>query len=172
MNLPVALIAAALVAGPPERERWEHHGCDQPVRVSEFRELMRGAYPSPFIEPGRRAHRQLLRARLCAVNKKQARTMRRDQRRARRPLRRVKRAVYGSPHRAHLVAIARCESGGDPRAVSPDGTYRGKYQFDSQTWGSVGGSGDPAAAPELEQDYRADLLYDARGAQPWPVCGA
>ncbi|HET9676102.1 MAG TPA: transglycosylase family protein [Solirubrobacterales bacterium] len=70
-----------------------------------------------------------------------------------------------------LEAIASCESGGDPTAVSSDGTYRGKYQFDYGTWESVGGSGDPAAAPEAEQDYRAALLYAQSGSSPWPVCG-
>jgi len=70
-----------------------------------------------------------------------------------------------------LEAIASCESGGDPTAVSSDGTYRGKYQFDYGTWESMGGSGDPAAAPEAEQDYRAALLYAQSGSSPWPVCG-
>ncbi len=71
-----------------------------------------------------------------------------------------------------LDTIAVCESGGDPSAVSSDGTYRGKYQFDSGTWASMGGSGDPAAAPEAEQDMRAAMLYAQAGAGPWPVCGA
>jgi len=70
-----------------------------------------------------------------------------------------------------LDAIGACESGGDPTAVSSDGSYRGKYQFDYGTWESVGGSGDPAAAPESEQDYRAALLYAQAGSSPWPVCG-
>jgi hypothetical protein len=70
-----------------------------------------------------------------------------------------------------LESIASCESGGDPAAVSSDGSYRGKYQFDFGTWESVGGSGDPAAAPESEQDYRAALLYSQSGSSPWPVCG-
>jgi soluble lytic murein transglycosylase-like protein len=73
---------------------------------------------------------------------------------------------------ATLDSIAACESGGDPAAVSPDGTYRGKYQFDYGTWASVGGSGDPAAAPEAEQDYRAALLYSSGGSSPWPICGS
>ena len=72
---------------------------------------------------------------------------------------------------ATLESIAACESGGDPTAVSSDGSYRGKYQFDFGTWESVGGSGDPAAAPEAEQDYRAALLYSESGSSPWPVCG-
>lgn len=70
-----------------------------------------------------------------------------------------------------LEAIASCESGGDPTIVSSSGTYRGKYQFSYSTWESVGGSGDPAAAPESEQDYRAALLYSQSGSSPWPVCG-
>ncbi len=70
-----------------------------------------------------------------------------------------------------LNAIARCESHGNPRAVSAGGTYRGKYQFDFTTWRSVGGSGDPAAASETEQDRRAAKLYRSAGAGRWPVCG-
>jgi hypothetical protein len=72
---------------------------------------------------------------------------------------------------ATLESIGACESGGDPTAVSSDGSYRGKYQFDFGTWESVGGSGDPAAASEPEQDYRAALLYAQSGSSPWPVCG-
>ncbi len=72
---------------------------------------------------------------------------------------------------ATLESIASCESGGNPAAVSSDGSYRGKYQFDFGTWESMGGSGDPAAAPEAEQDYRAALLYAQSGSSPWPVCG-
>jgi soluble lytic murein transglycosylase-like protein len=72
--------------------------------------------------------------------------------------------------RSTLDAIAACESGGDPAAVNAAGYY-GKYQFDLGTWQSVGGSGNPAEAPEVEQDYRAALLYERAGPSPWPVCG-
>ena len=72
---------------------------------------------------------------------------------------------------ATLESIASCESGGDPTAISSDGSYRGKYQFSFETWAAVGGSGDPAAAPEDEQDYRAAVLYAQSGSSPWPVCG-
>lgn len=72
---------------------------------------------------------------------------------------------------AALDSIAACESGGDPTAVSADGTYRGKYQFDYGSWASVGGSGDPSAAPVAEQDYRAALLYARAGTSAWPICG-
>ncbi|HEY8772739.1 MAG TPA: transglycosylase family protein [Candidatus Limnocylindria bacterium] len=72
---------------------------------------------------------------------------------------------------ATLNAIAACESGGDPHAISSGGSYRGKYQFDYGTWASVGGHGDPAKASEAEQDYRAALLYSRSGSSPWPICG-
>jgi hypothetical protein len=71
---------------------------------------------------------------------------------------------------AKLQRIAQCESGGNPRAVSPDGTYRGKYQFDQQTWEAMGGSGDPAEAPESVQDRLAVKLYNQRGSAPWGRC--
>ncbi len=90
-------------------------------------------------------------------------------------LRSERRELYaslpGGVSQATLDAIGACESGGDPTAVSSDGAYRGKYQFDYGTWASMGGSGDPAAASESEQDYRAALLYAASGSSPWPVCG-
>jgi hypothetical protein len=69
-----------------------------------------------------------------------------------------------------LQRIAECESGGNPRAVSADGRYRGKYQFDRATWRRWGGRGDPAAAPEWLQDQVALRLYRARGTSPWPNC--
>ena len=72
---------------------------------------------------------------------------------------------------ATLAAIAQCESGGDPTAVSSDGRYRGKYQFLRETWESLGGTGDPAAAPEAEQDRLAAKLLAEKGTSPWPVCG-
>ena len=69
-----------------------------------------------------------------------------------------------------LAKIAACESGGNPRAVSSDGSYRGKYQFTRGTWRAMGGSGDPARASEREQDRRALTLLRARGTTPWPSC--
>jgi hypothetical protein len=70
-----------------------------------------------------------------------------------------------------LEAIAACESGGDATAVGGGGLYRGKYQFSYETWQSVGGTGDPAAAPEAEQDRRAAMLLARDGAGHWPACG-
>jgi len=72
---------------------------------------------------------------------------------------------------ATLDRIAACESGGDPTAISAGGRYRGKYQFSRATWRAMGGSGDPATAPEAEQDQRAAALLAAQGTAPWPACG-
>jgi Transglycosylase-like domain len=98
-------------------------------------------------------------------------------RRERRSLRgdiRALRRTGGAPDvpvPAVLRSIAACESGGDPHAVGGGGAFRGKYQFDYGTWARVGGSGDPAAAPEAEQDRRAAMLYARADSSPWPVCG-
>jgi uncharacterized membrane protein len=107
--------------------------------------------------------RHQLRAALERAKQKRAKEIRRK-RAARRAA-----APAASPA---LQAIAACESGGNPRAIGGGGAFRGKYQFDYGTWASVGGSGDPAAAPEGEQDKRAAMLLARSGASPWPVCGS
>jgi len=71
---------------------------------------------------------------------------------------------------AVLRQIAECESGGNPTAVSPGGTYRGKYQFSRATWRNLGGKGDPVDASEAEQDRIALKLYRRSGTAPWPSC--
>ena len=79
--------------------------------------------------------------------------------------------VSGGPSEAQWAQLRQCESGGNYQAISASGRYRGAYQFDYSTWQSVGGAGDPAAAPPSEQDARAQMLYARRGSSPWPVCG-
>jgi peptidoglycan hydrolase-like protein with peptidoglycan-binding domain len=69
-----------------------------------------------------------------------------------------------------LERIAKCESGGDPTAVSADGRYHGKYQFSLETWADMGGDGDPAQADEAEQDRIAAKLLKQAGTTPWPNC--
>ncbi|HET6816532.1 MAG TPA: ubiquitin-like domain-containing protein [Mycobacteriales bacterium] len=76
-----------------------------------------------------------------------------------------------SPDGLNWAALANCESGGNPRAVSSGGTYRGLYQFTMSAWAGVGGSGDPIDASPGEQTYRAQLLYRRSGDAVWPVCG-
>ncbi|WP_459642632.1 ubiquitin-like domain-containing protein [Kineococcus sp. NUM-3379] len=79
-------------------------------------------------------------------------------------------SVAGADGR-NWAALAACESGGDPGAVSASGTYHGLYQFSVSTWRAVGGSGLPSQASPGEQTYRAKLLYARAGAGQWPVCG-
>jgi hypothetical protein len=69
------------------------------------------------------------------------------------------------------TALARCESGGNPREVSGDGKYRGLYQFTIGTWQGLGGRGDPIDASSSEQTYRAQILYRRSGDSSWPTCG-
>jgi hypothetical protein len=79
----------------------------------------------------------------------------------------------GAAARLNWAALARCESGGNPRAVNPAGYY-GLYQFNRQSWASVGGSGLPSQASAAEQTYRAQLLYNRVGGRwqgQWPNCG-
>ena len=122
-----------------------------------------------------RSERRVLRARLMTLTPARVSARTRALRKDIRDLRKRLRNRYGGapdvPIPAALAAIARCESHGNPRAVSSSGTYRGKYQFSFATWRAVGGNGDPARASETEQDRRAAMLYRRYGAGQWPVCG-
>jgi uncharacterized protein YabE (DUF348 family) len=69
------------------------------------------------------------------------------------------------------AALAECESGGNPRAVSSSGRYHGLYQFSVATWQSVGGTGLPSEASPEEQTYRAQILLERSGVGQWPTCG-
>jgi len=80
--------------------------------------------------------------------------------------------IPASVQALNWAALARCESGGNPRAVGGGGTYFGLYQFTLGAWAGVGGSGNPIDASASEQTYRAQLLYIARGASPWGACGS
>jgi uncharacterized protein YabE (DUF348 family) len=72
---------------------------------------------------------------------------------------------------ANWAALAQCESGGRPGAVSPNGLYHGLYQFSVDTWQRMGGTGLPSEATAREQTYRAILLFTRSGAGQWPHCG-
>lgn len=68
------------------------------------------------------------------------------------------------------AALARCESGGNPKAVSRNGLYYGLYQFSLPTWRAMGGSGLPTQASAAEQTARAQALQARSGWGQWPVC--
>lgn len=77
--------------------------------------------------------------------------------------------VYGGNNSGLLAKIKMCESGGNYRATN--GSHFGAYQFDIQTWNSVGGSASSGSdimnSPPNEQDVRAQTLFNQRGTQPW-----
>ena len=116
-----------------------------------------------------RAYRRAVRDQPPARLAHRVRDLRRELQDARRAKAR-ERTRASSAASPTLEAIAACESGGNPATNTGNGFY-GKYQFTLSTWQSVGGSGNPAAASEAEQNQRAALLYAREGAAPWPVCG-
>lgn len=67
-------------------------------------------------------------------------------------------------------ALAQCESGGNPRAVSSNGKYYGLFQFSLPTWQAMGGSGLPSDASPEEQLQRAQALQARSGWGQWPAC--
>ncbi len=75
------------------------------------------------------------------------------------------------PSPAAWAALRNCESGGDYAINTGNGFY-GAYQFNLQTWWGLGYSGLPSSAPPSVQDQAALRLWEQRGAEPWPVCGA
>jgi uncharacterized protein YabE (DUF348 family) len=70
------------------------------------------------------------------------------------------------------AALAKCESGGNPKAVSSNGLYYGLYQFSLPTWRAMGGSGLPTQASAAEQTARAQALQARSGWGQWPACSA
>ncbi|MFL6122814.1 transglycosylase family protein [Actinophytocola sp.] len=70
------------------------------------------------------------------------------------------------PGAGDWARLRQCESNGDYTVVAANGHY-GAYQFDLDTWRSVGGTGLPHQASPAEQDFRALYLYRMRGWQPW-----
>lgn len=71
---------------------------------------------------------------------------------------------------AALAKLRSCEGGYS--SWNPAGPYYGAYQFDRGTWGTVADPAKYGNATPAEQDKAAHNLYQRRGWQPWPVCGA
>lgn len=70
------------------------------------------------------------------------------------------------------AALAQCESGGNPSAVSANGSYYGLYQFSLSTWQSLGGTGLPSEADVETQTEMAKKLQERSGWGQWPHCAA
>ena len=68
------------------------------------------------------------------------------------------------------LALARCESGGDPAAVSADGRYFGAFQFNAASWQLVGMTGSPVDHPYAVQLAAARRLHTLQGWGAWPAC--
>jgi hypothetical protein len=71
--------------------------------------------------------------------------------------------------------VVQAESGGNYQAVSPDGLYRGAFQFSQGTWNVAAQLAGlpqlvgvpPNEASKADQDTLAIALYKADGEQPW-----
>jgi Transglycosylase-like domain len=74
-----------------------------------------------------------------------------------------------------LQCVVQAESGGDYQAVSPNGLYRGAFQFSQPTWNyaaQAAGRPDligvpPNLASKADQDTLAVALYALDGERPW-----
>lgn len=78
------------------------------------------------------------------------------------------------PYNSKLERIANCESGQRWRLSTGNGFFGG-LQFTLGTWRAMGGRGYPHQNSELEQKYRAVILYHKIGTwvttAGWPRCG-
>lgn len=179
LGVGVALAPAAIAAEPSATD--DTNPLTTPVTGTDMLAATHAGFrPLLRVRLERDAAEQLRQARERAERKRE-RERRAKRRRAQRRAAAARGSATSTPTGAaqggggatpgHLQAIAACESGGNPSAIGGGGAYRGKYQFSYETWASVGGSGDPAAASEAEQDRRAAILYSQAGASPWPTCG-
>jgi hypothetical protein len=74
-----------------------------------------------------------------------------------------------------LACVAQAESGGNYQAVSPNGLYRGAFQFSQATWNFAAQAADrpdligvpPNEASKADQDTLAVALYALDGERPW-----
>jgi hypothetical protein len=74
-----------------------------------------------------------------------------------------------------LQCVVQAESGGDYGAVSPNGLYRGAFQFSQPTWNAAAADANrpdligvlPNLASKADQDTLAVTLYALDGEQPW-----
>jgi hypothetical protein len=153
---PAPAPAATPAAAPTHSARWQHlhnHLLGDNVRMTRRLHGERAAHRAL------REHEDWSNHRLGRANHRLRRQLK-------------ARAAANRPTTpAVMQRIGQCESGGNPHAVGGGGRYRGKYQFDEQTWHANGGKGDPAAASEPEQDRVAMRVYKKRGTAPWPTCG-
>ncbi len=74
-----------------------------------------------------------------------------------------------------LACVAQAESGGNYQAVSPNGLYRGAFQFSQSTWNFAAKAANrpdligvpPNEASKADQDTLAVALFALDGERPW-----
>jgi len=74
-----------------------------------------------------------------------------------------------------LACVVQAESGGNYQAVSPNGLYRGAFQFSQATWNFAAQAANrpdligvpPNQAGKADQDTLAVALYALDGERPW-----
>lgn len=74
---------------------------------------------------------------------------------------------FGWPDPDKAARVCKCESGGNPRAVSRNGRYAGLFQFARDSW-EQSGKGD--VLDPYTNSLRAFELWRRRGWRPWPHC--
>ena len=70
------------------------------------------------------------------------------------------------PSASDWLRLRQCESGNN-YGINTGNGYYGAYQFDLDTWHSLGGTGLPNAASPATQDALALKLWKAHGWTPW-----
>jgi hypothetical protein len=154
------------------RKAYDHHGADS--RILD---------PYPAKDREREAWRKHAR---CLLDRERRERIGRYPERREAAFRAFFARLIGEPSNpgsAWLRSTASCESGtsGDTQAVSPGGTYQGRYQFDARSWAATAATyarltglaptSSRTGAPAREQDIRAAIWYRSAGAGAWHVCG-
>jgi hypothetical protein len=79
-------------------------------------------------------------------------------------------AYWFGPHTGEAVEVARCESGLDPHAVSPDGANHGLMQINvvhRRQFEAVTGRPWSDVYDQFQNARYARWLYDQQGWAPW-----
>lgn len=158
----IEIINSVLSKPPSPLEQWNNQVVKPQLerRQAQIAEAIR-------IEKARQAAVEAAR---IAEEKKQAQALAEQQKAAQAPQTKPQ-VVTGGTMDAKILALKMCESGNNYAANTGNGYY-GAYQYDIGTWANFGGYRLPSDAPPAVQDAKFAQTYAARGASPWPVCGA
>lgn len=191
--LALAIVVAVVVAvemSAPESDRAEaHHLRERASHSDRFRPGCQRHYPTRRFYTYTRARyakrkrpltagqvKYARHVRLCLDNEAKSRRAYRWQRQARARFRarhHWRWAFYRMPgyEQAWAWSTSSCESGYDPGAHDPSGTYHGAFQFSLETAAAAGFAGDPHVTSWHEQAVRAIRWKWRTSDEQWPVCG-